>query len=317
MIRKIKSLFLFVFTLTFLTTNSYSMGAKKPTMNEVKPVVSSIAMTIVNQALSNVLPLYVGNISPLLSTVLPAITRFATNRLQTRASTTVETFGGPYLEHIKELAETSSCAEHVWQNGLKAPAGLIKGMALSYARSSCRLMKSDSAPSALVNILATALNKKNILDGLLKYKNIFNNLGLSLNRSGAQPLRAVYLLNLGTSVAESEGAYCNDGSATSKLSTSVLAKLMAEYKGGSALRCFTDVFTEGTNCKKETGPVAYSKACPAFGAEAAAALLRVQGLAYQSVNENKAEIAPACDELLKDVQSMIDQDPENACGDIF
>ncbi len=319
MIRMIKKLLLFSLALSIYSTNAFSMGAKKPTASSIKPVVSSLAKTIVNQALSNVLPLYVGNVSPLLSTVLPVLTKIAANRLEANliGRDVVKDFGGPYLEHIKDLAERSECAEHIWKNGLKAPAGFIKGMALSYARSSCRLIKNDSTPSALVNILATAVSKKNILDGLFKYKTIFDGLGLSLNRTGIRPLQAVYLLNMGTFVSENGGAYCKGDMTGTKLSSTVLSKLLSEYKSGSALRCFADVFAEGTNCNQGTNVTAYSKECPAFGAEYAAAMLRVQSMAYKSVADQSAEIAPACDDLLKNVQDMIEQDPENACGDIF
>lgn len=321
------------------------MGAKRPTTAEVKPVIQEVVKTAATQLLplfwnintvpatiglgralpliENLLPLF-SSVSPLLSTALPVIetvVRVGTQirQAQNQSQSQSQSFGGPYLEQIKTLAENSSCMDYIWKNGAKAPVGFVKGMALSFARSSCRLKKSESAPSALVNVLINAVTKKNPLDALLSYKNIFADLGLSLNTSGADPLRAVFLLNMGTSMADNGGVYCKISNMMgSQLMTGVLSKLFSEYRGGNALRCFADIFQEGTNCSGTTkSALAFNQACPAFGAEVGATMLRLQSTSYQSIASKQAEIAPACDELLKSVQDMIDQDPVNTCADIF
>jgi hypothetical protein len=104
-----------------------------------------------------------------------------------------------------------------------------------------------------------------------------------------------------------------------------LAKLYTEYKTTASDRCFLSTFKEGASCSSSsnlgTGAgadyQAYNKACPAFATEYAMTMLRILRGHYGPINRREAEVIPACDQLLKNVQELINRDSENACQDIF
>lgn len=251
---------------------------------------------------------------------------------------------GPYVDQIKALATSSSCAAYSWSNRGRAPAGYTKGVALSFARGLCRLRASEDTPSKLVDILTAARSTNATKDALTHYQTNFSNLPIITNVAGTEPLRALYVLGMGLGMRESSGKYCEgwDRSAGSSrpsaaaeagvFQTSLdsmgaspeLSKLYAEYKGTPG-RCFLDVFKQGVSCSSMsnlgTGAgadyQAFNKSCPAFATEYAMVMLRIARTHYGPINRKEAEVVPACNTLLKNVQELIERDPQNACDDIM
>lgn len=251
---------------------------------------------------------------------------------------------GPYVEQITTLAGASSCASYSWSSRGRAPAGYTKGMALSFARGLCRMKAAEAKPSALVNIITAARSSSATKDALTHYASNFANLPIVTIVAGTEPLRALYVLGLGLGMRESSGKYCEgwDRSAGSSRPSSAgeaglfqtsldsmafspeLSKLYTEYKSNPG-RCFLDVFKQGASCSSTsnlgTGAgadyQAFNKACPAFATEYAMVMLRIARSHYGPINRKEAQVVPACNELLKDVQEMIERDPQNACDDIM
>jgi hypothetical protein len=251
---------------------------------------------------------------------------------------------GPYVDQIKELARASTCSQYSWKNRGRAPTGYTQGVALSFARGFCRLKASENTPSPLVAILAAARSTNANKDALTHFQTKFSQLSIQTNVAGAEPLRALYLLGMGLGMRESSGKYCEgwDRSAGSNrpsaageaglfqtsldsMGTSFeLSKLYTEYRTKPE-RCFLDVFKTGVTCSSMsnlgTGAGAeyqsFNKACPAFATEYAMVMLRLARTHYGPINRKEAEINPDCHELLKDVQNLIERDPQNACDDIM
>ena len=247
--------------------------------------------------------------------------------------------GGPYIDQIKTLASNSTCVNTDWASRGRAPIGYIKGVTLSYARSLCRL-KTGSNLSLVMSAASTGNASK---DALAYYKSIFAGNSISVANSGEESLRALYTLGMGLGMRESSGGYCEgwDKSAGSNRSSSAaeagafqtsydsmgsspeLSKLYAEYKASPG-RCLLDVFKQGASCGASsilgTGAgaeyQAFNISCPAFATEYAMTMLRVQRSHYGPINRQEAQVVPACNQLLKSVQDLIDNDPY-ACQDII
>ena len=252
---------------------------------------------------------------------------------------------GPYVDQITEMVSSSSCINYSFKDRGRAPAGYIKGVTLGFARSLCRLKKSDQTPSAIAAIMSKADSNNDAKDALTHYQNVFSSLSFTNSVAGVDPLRADYTLLMGLGMRESSGTYCEgwDVSAGSNRPSSAaeaglfqtsydsisasseLSKLYSEYKSGSSTRCFLNVFKEGASCKSSstlgTGAGAdfqvFNKACPAFATEYAATMLRILRGHYGPINRQEAEVVPGCNQLLKNVQALIEQDTENACADIL
>lgn len=252
---------------------------------------------------------------------------------------------GAYAEHIASIAASStSCLNYSWKNRGKAPAGYIKGIALSYARTLCRLKANEESPTPLAKLLSAAkgLTTK---DALAHYSSIFSNLGISNSTAGQEPLKSVYALGIGLGMRESSGRYCEgwDRSASSSRpsssgeaglfqtsydsmgANSELSKLYAEYKNNKA-GCFLDVYKSGVSCTSSnmanlgTGAGAefqsFLKSCPGFATEYAMITLRVLRKHYGPINRYETEVNPSCNQMLTKIQEFINDDP-NACQDLI
>ena len=245
---------------------------------------------------------------------------------------------GPYIDQIKALSSASACEKNNWSGRGVAPSGYIKGVALSFARSLCRL----KTQSKLSTIMSAASTGKTGTDALAYYQSVFAAIPISVKAAGVEPLRAVYTLGIGLGMRESSGSYCEgwDKSAGSRRPSSAaeagafqtsydsmvlspeLSNLYAEYKATPA-RCFQDVFKVGVSCKPldilGTGAGAdyqvFNIACPAFATEYAMTMLRLDRGHYGPINRKEAQVVSACNDLLKNVQDLIDSDPY-ACQDI-
>jgi hypothetical protein len=250
---------------------------------------------------------------------------------------------GSYTQQVKDLSGISSCSKYSWKNRGRAPAGYIKGVALNFARSLCRL-KMIAPPSPLASILSAADTHNANKDALTHYQDIFATKHMNTNTSGEDPLLALYTLGLGLGMRESSGKYCEgwdvaaganrssraaeaglfQASYDSMDASPELKKLYAEYKA-SPERCMLDIFKEGVSCRPQSilgsGAGAdyqtFNKACPAFATEYAMTLLRILRKHFGPINKKAAEVNPACNLLLKDVQKLVDSDPQNVCRELF
>ncbi len=246
-----------------------------------------------------------------------------------------------FSEKIQAVVKTSSCAAYSWKNRGRAPAGYVKGVALSYARSLCRAKNfSSSGVAKIMSLAETGIDRK---DALTHYKNVLSLLGLQTNRAGDENLRNVYTLGLGLGMRESSGKYCegwdtsagthrvsNEAeaglfqvSSNSMAASSELKKLYSEYQN-SPSRCLLSIYSEGVKCKSQAelgvgdGVLfqKFSKSCPAFATEYAMTLLRILRSHFGPINRLEAEVKPICESLLVQVQQIVDSDPAAACTEL-
>jgi hypothetical protein len=248
---------------------------------------------------------------------------------------------GYYAEQIKTIAGNSTCASYSWSGRGKAPAAYIKGMALTYARSFCRLKTSEAAPTNLVNILGRGAGSSTT-DALALYASTFSSLSMDVKNAGVGPLRSLYTLGIGLGMRESSGKYC-EGRDMSASNTSAntaeagmfqtsydsigasaeLTNLYNEYKVNPN-NCFLDTFKVGVSCGSSSiagsgagaDYQAFNKSCPAFAAEYAMVMLRVRRNHYGPINRKEAEVTTSCNQMLKSVETFIENDL-NSCADIM
>ncbi len=250
--------------------------------------------------------------------------------------------GAGYRGAIIALAADSACAKTTWKNRGRAPAGYTKGMALTFARSLCRLYEPTLAsPATVMSKANTGVTSK---DALAHYASVFSSLRMEVSPSGPDPLLSLYTLGMGLGMRESTGRYCVGWDTTaganrsssqaeaglfqtsynSMAASAELSKLYAEYRANPE-RCLLDVFKEGASCATQsilgTGAGAdyqrFSKACPAFSAEYAMIMLRVLRSHYGPINRREAQVILACENMLEKVKTMVQQDPKNVCSELF
>jgi hypothetical protein len=251
------------------------------------------------------------------------------------ASTTpTPTPAGTGADAIKDLAASSACMKYSWKDRGQAPKGYVKGLALVYAKAVCNQTRSD------VTFEWKPATTDDAHDALSWFRSNFTALGMSNASAGLDTLRHVYTLLLGLGMRESSGEHCvgRDASATNTSADSAeagawqtsydshgasteLPKLFAKYRA-SAAGCYLDTFREGVSCSsadwKDWGSgdgytfQKLEKECPAFAAEYAAVMLRVQGGKsghYGPLRTKAAEIRPECDAMFKSVQDYVTANP--------
>ncbi len=237
------------------------------------------------------------------------------------------------LAAIDAAAVGSSCFRYQWANRGQMPRGFIKGVARDFARAVCDPTRSDLA------VVSRARTTDTGNDALAWYDAKFSALGLSNDRAGVDTLRHVYVLLLGLGMRESSGEHCvgRDTSATNTSAASAeagawqtsydshvrhaqLDVLFARFRADSS-HCQAATFAEGVSCSTAdwknwgTGDgmifQKLEKDCPAFAAEYAAVMLRVNGGSsghYGPLRTRAAEVRPECDGMLQQVQRLVSQD---------
>ena len=278
---------------------------------------------------------------PFLLTLVPQIS-MADENLQSEAMS-INASSGAYSQHILSLASGSSCAKYSWKNRGRAPAGYIKGVALSFARSLCRVRANGTIPAA-APILSSASSQNAHQDALAYYQSSFSRLGIKTSVVGESPVHAIYALGIGLGMRESSGTYCEGwdvGAGSHRTSAEAeagafqvsydsmvmspeLKKLYQEYRA-TPERCLLGVFKENVSCKARgilgTGAGAvyqsFNKACPAFATEYAMTLLRLQRSHFGPINRHEAEVTPVCHSMFSAIQNVVDKNPEAACRELF
>lgn len=243
---------------------------------------------------------------------------------------------------IKDIAAKSACAQVLWTDRGRAPAAYIKGMALTYARSLCRIRATPAKPAS--SILRAANSGNTNKDVLAHYESILSGIGIDTNQAGDEPLQATYVIGIGLGMRESSGKYCtgwdtaagaNRASAEAEAglfqqsydsmsASPELRKLYDEYLADES-RCLLSTFKEAVTCSSQsllgTGAgadyQAFLKRCPAFAAEYAMTLIRILRSHFGPLNRQTAQVVPACDVMFSEVQSLIESDPAEACTELF
>jgi len=236
------------------------------------------------------------------------------------------------IARISHLASTSTIASYKWANRGKAPAGYIKGMAVSYAKVYYDL----AAGNANAVEMAKAMTDDAAKDALKHYEEMFQQAGLDNTKAGTDTLRHLFVLMLGLGMRESSGKYCEgrDRSANNttaetaeaglfqtsfnaRRASPLLPKLFADFMTNPSPG-YIDVFKEGVHCKDSNLEnfgegdgrdfQKLSKACPFFALEFAAIGLRNIRKHWGPINRRDAEIKPDADAMFKEVQDLVDQD---------
>jgi len=236
------------------------------------------------------------------------------------------------IARVSHLASTSNIASYKWANRGKAPAGYIKGMAVSYAKVYYDL----AAGNANAVEMAKAMTDDAAKDALKHYEEMFQQAGLDNTKAGTDTLRHLFVLMLGLGMRESSGKYCEgrDRSANNttaetaeaglfqtsfnaRRASPLLPKLFADFMTNPSPG-YIDVFKEGVHCKDSNLEnfgegdgrdfQKLSKACPFFALEFAAIGLRNIRKHWGPINRRDAEIKPDADAMFKEVQDLVDQD---------
>lgn len=244
------------------------------------------------------------------------------------------------LGKIEAIAAASDCAAYAWKNRGQAPKGYVEGVADVFARAVCNPTRTD------VVVVSQARTTDDAHDALSWYASNFTALGMSNDAAGVDTLRHTYTLLLGLGMRESSGQHCcgRDMSATNVSSDSAeagawqtswdshgaspeLPKLFARYRT-SDVGCLLSTFSREVTCDatnwQDWGSGAdgldfqkREKDCPAFAAEYAAVMLRVEGGSlghYGPLRTKAAEIRPECDAMLRQVQSLVEATPALCAG---
>lgn len=247
-----------------------------------------------------------------------------------------------YEAAIKDIAAKSSCAQFSFTNRGRPPMAYLKGLSLTYARSLCRIRANPVEPAA--PILKSANTGNATKDVLAHYSSILANAGLQTDTPGDEPLHATYVIGVGLGMRESSGRYCvgwdtaagsdrssSEGEAglfqqsyNSISASTELRKLYDEYLADES-RCHLATFKEGVSCSAQsvlgTGEgadfQAFLKRCPAFATEYAMTLIRILRAHFGPLNRQEAQVVPACETMLSQVQKLVESNPEAACAELY
>lgn len=236
------------------------------------------------------------------------------------------------IARIGDLASSSAIAAYRWADRGKAPAGYIKGMAVSYAK----VYHDLAAGNANAIEMAKAMGADESTDALKHYAAIFQQAGMDNTKDGVDTLRHLFVLMLGLGMRESSGRYCDgrDKSAdnttaetaeaglfqtsfNARRASPLLPKLFEEFRANPT-PSYLDVFQEGVRAKdaelENFGDgdgrdfQKLSKECPFFALEFAAIGLRNLRKHWGPINRRGAEIKPEADALFKDVEKLVEKD---------
>ncbi len=239
----------------------------------------------------------------------------------------------PGPDKIARIASEAEIANYKWKDRGRAPAGYIQGMALVYARAYARLALGGDP---FVNAMAKAESGDSD-DALTWYRKILDKNGMTNGGDGPDTLRHLFVLLIGLGMRESSGRYCEGRDRSARNTTAEKAEagmFQTSYNARSASPLmprlfdqfradphgFEKIFSNGVSCKPRDWEnygsgagaefQALSKSCPAFAAEFAAIGLRKIRDHWGPVNRFEVQIRPACEVMLREVQTAVDADPQ-------
>ena len=252
--------------------------------------------------------------------------------LQPRIARAAKPTQADAIARISDLAASSAIASYDWKNRGKAPAGYIKGMAVSYAK----LYHELGAGSAAAIEMAKAMTDDASKDALRHYEDVFKQAEMDNTKDGADTLRHLFVLMLGLGMRESSGKHCEgrDRSANNttaetaeaglfqtswnaRRASPLLPKLFTDFMA-SPTPSYLDIFKEGVHCKEANLEnfgdgdgrdfQKLSKECPFFAVAFAAIGLRNIRRHWGPINRHDAEIKPDADAMFMEVQTLVDHD---------
>jgi hypothetical protein len=219
-------------------------------------------------------------------------------------------------QRIADIAAGSACARHDWTGRGRPAIGYIKGMALAYAKSFCEVRRdAGGAAPVIAGPLQSTPN-----DALDHY-------GIG-GVTSIDRLRATYTLLIGLGMRESSGKTTEGRDTTVRHPTAenaeaglfqvshdsinvhpVLRQLQSDYAQHPEA-CALSAFMEGLGGRPQpdvgTGAGAefqsFTKACPAFAAEYAGVMIRVDATHFGPINRKEAEFEPSCQAMLQEVE---------------
>jgi hypothetical protein len=236
------------------------------------------------------------------------------------------------ISRIAHVASNSTIASYNWANRGKAPAGYIKGMAVSYAKVYYDLGAGNSNAVEMAKAVTADASK----DALKHYEEIFEQAGMDNTKDGVDTLGHLFVLMLGLGMRESSGKYCEgrDRSAhnttaetaeaglfqtsfNARHASPLLPKLFSDFMA-TPTPSYKDVFKEGVRCSdanlQNFGEgdgrdfQKLSKNCPFFAVQFAAIGLRNIRKHWGPINRRDAEIKADADTMFKEVQDLVDQE---------
>jgi hypothetical protein len=229
------------------------------------------------------------------------------------------------IEKIKEIASNSPVMKYPWKDRGRAPAGYIKGVAVTYAKSYYDL---KTKQKTAVEVISQPLGKPKD-DALAHYAIAAP---LDIDR-----LRAVYTLALGLGMRESSGNTTEDWDRSklkegkknteenaeaglfqvswdSRNKSPWLLKLYDQYQvapGQCSLSIFMEKVTDRKRPAVGTGEGAkfqtFTKSCPSFATEYVTIMLRVNRSHFGPINRQKAEYNLDAEKMFKDIEKVIDK----------
>ena len=242
----------------------------------------------------------------------------------------VAAIGGsaPFAANIEgklQLAAGSEIARYDWAQRGRAPLGYVKGMAVMYARMTCKLRA--GAPVAIEAAKAHGNNANT--DALTHYADIFDEAGIS-GDSDEDRLRQLFVLMMGLGTRESSGRWCEgrdraannvtgekakagmfQTSWNARSASDLMPQLFRDYAGRTD---FLSIFKEGVTARDRdlenfgSGDglefQRLSKNCPAFAVEFAAVGLRNMRKHWGPINNRAAEVKRKADALYRQVGQM-------------
>lgn len=240
------------------------------------------------------------------------------------------------IKDITAIANNSAIRRYNWRNRGNAPQGYTQGMALAFAQSYRKLR----AGHAAVNNMSRAATTSST-DALYVYRNEYAALGMSNAQPGANTLRHLYALMLGSGMRESSGKHCTgkDQSASNtsaetaeaglfqtswnarSFSSPHFTDLMTEYSNPvNKPTCYLPSFAEGVSCSQADWQnwgsgqgVEFQKLCkecPPFATETHGLTLRSRCDHYGPIIRKEAELKAEANDMFKAVQDYIDsQEP--------
>jgi len=236
------------------------------------------------------------------------------------------------ISRIALVASNSAIASYAWANRGKAPAGYIKGMAISYAKVYYDLGARNANAVEMAKPMSADASK----DALKHYEEIFRQAGMDNTKEGEHTLRHLFVLMLGLGMRESSGKHCEGRDLSANNTTAetaeaglfqtsfnarraspLLPKLFTDFMANPT-PSFKDVFKEGVRCRnanlQDFGAgdgrdfQKLSKDCPFFAVEFAAIGLRNIRRHWGPINRRAAEVKADADTMFQEVQKLVDKD---------
>jgi hypothetical protein len=252
--------------------------------------------------------------------------------LQPRPAPASELTSAEAISRISKLASASTIASYRWLDRGKAPAGYIKGMAVSFAK----VYHDLNTGNANAVEMAKAMTGDASRDVLKHYQEIFEQAGMDNTADGADTLRHLFVLMLGLGMRESSGRYCEgrdrsannttaetaeaglfQTSVNARSANPLLPKLFKNFMANPT-PSYLNVFKEGVRARDSDREnygegdgrdfQKLSKDCPFFALEFAAIGLRNIRKHWGPINRRAAEVKPEADIMFKEVQKLVNQD---------